>query len=179
MNNFITNKSFRPYLALLPKIPMAMKITAILLFVFLFQANAELTYSQSTKISLKLNNASVEQVLNAIEENSDFYFLYNSKLINVDRKVNVNAKDKSIDTVLKEIFNNTNVQYKVEDKQIILSNKPTTAPQQKKSISGVVVDKNTNEPIIGASVLVKGTTTGTITDVDGKSSHWKLLLPVT
>ena len=68
MNNFVTNKSFRSYLDLLLKIPMAMKITAALLFIFLFQANAEVSYSQSTKISLNLNNATVEQVLNAIEE---------------------------------------------------------------------------------------------------------------
>ena len=126
MNNFVTNKSFRSYLDLLLKIPMAMKITAALLFIFLFQANAEIAYSQSTRISLNLNNATVEQVLNAIEENSDFYFLYNSKLINVDRKVDVKAKEKSIESVLNEVFKNTNVQYKVEDKQIILSNKSAT-----------------------------------------------------
>ncbi|MBP7487607.1 MAG: secretin and TonB N-terminal domain-containing protein, partial [Parabacteroides sp.] len=168
MNNFITNKSFKSYLDLLLKIPMAMRITAVLLFIFLFQANAEVSYSQSTKISLNLNNATVEQVLNAIEENSDFYFLYNSKLINVDRKVDVNAKEKTIENVLKEVFNNTNVQYKVEDKQIILSNKSAAIHQQQQTVSGVVMDQKFNEPIIGANVVVKGTTNGTITDIDGK-----------
>ena len=168
MNNFVTNKSFRSYLDLLLKIPMAMKITAALLFIFLFQANAEIAYSQSTRISLNLNNATVEQVLNAIEENSDFYFLYNSKLINVDRKVDVRAKEKSIESVLNEVFKNTNVQYKVEDKQIILSNKSATIQQQQKTISAVVMDPKLNEPIIGANVVIKGTTNGTITDMDGK-----------
>ena len=168
MNNFVTNKSFRSYLDLLLKIPMAMKITAALLFIFLFQANAEIAYSQSTRISLNLNNATVEQVLNAIEENSDFYFLYNSKLINVDRKVDVRAKEKSIESVLNEVFKNTNVQYKVEDKQIILSNKSATVQQQQKTISAVVMDPKLNEPIIGANVVIKGTTNGTITDMDGK-----------
>lgn len=168
MNNFITNKSFRPYLDLLLKIPMAMKITTVLLFAFLFQAQAEMSYSQSAKISLNLNGASVEQVLNTIEENSDFFFLYNSKLVNVDRKVNVNAKDKSIESVLKQVFDNTNVQYRVEDKQIILSNKPAAIQQQQQTISGVVMDQKLNEPIIGANVVVKGTTNGTITDIDGK-----------
>ena len=181
MNNFITNKSFKSYLDLLLKIPMAMRITAVLLFIFLFQANAEVSYSQSTKISLNLNNATVEQVLNAIEENSDFYFLYNSKLINVDRKVDVNAKEKTIENVLKEVFNNTNVQYKVEDKQIILSNKSAAIQQQQQTVSGVVMDQNLNEPIIGANVVVKGTTNGTITDIDGKftlpvSSHNDIIL---
>ncbi|MDD4418660.1 MAG: TonB-dependent receptor [Bacteroides graminisolvens] len=145
-----------------------MKITAALLFIFLFQANAEIAYSQSTRISLNLNNATVEQVLNAIEENSDFYFLYNSKLINVDRKVDVRAKEKSIESVLNEVFKNTNVQYKVEDKQIILSNKSATIQQQQKTISAVVMDPKLNEPIIGANVVIKGTTNGTITDMDGK-----------
>lgn len=170
MNKKLYIKAFRPFCGLLHKIPIAMRITVCLLFVLLFQAKAEVTYSQSAKISLDMNNATVEQVLSAIEEKSEFYFLYNSKLINVDRLVSVKADNQTIARVLSRVFDNTNVEYRVEDRQIILNNKKdvvaVAAPQQDKKVTGVVKDKK-GETIIGANVSVKGTTVGTITDFDG------------
>jgi len=172
MNKLLYTKALRPICGLLRKIPNAMRITVCLLFIFLFQVKAEVSYSQSAKISLDMNNATVEQVLNAIEENSEFYFLYNSKLINVDRTLNVKAKNQSIAKVLSEVFDNTDVEYRVEDRQIILSNKTSMAPiaqQQTKRVTGVVKDKS-GETVIGANIMVKGSTIGTITDFDGKFS---------
>lgn len=176
MNKILYTKAFRPFCGLLHKIPIAMRITVCLLFVLLFQAKAEVSYSQSAKISLDMKNATVEQVLNAIEESSEFYFLYNSKLVNVDRTVNVKANNQTIARVLNDMFENTDVEYRVEDRQIILNNKKEmasvtriSAPQQGKKVSGVVKDKK-GETIIGANVTVKGTTVGTITDFDGNFS---------
>ncbi len=152
-----------------------MRITFLLLFCVLFQLRAEHVYAQSTPISLVKKNASVEEVLNAIEAHSKFYFLYNSKLINVDRKVNVNVQNASIQTVLEQLFDGTNVTYKVEKQQIILSpatvgQETTTGQQQNgRRITGTVVDEK-GESIIGASVVEKGTSNGTITDIDGKFS---------
>ena len=173
MNKLLKQKSIKSYLDLLPKIPMVMRITVVLLFCILFQSHAEKLHSQSAKISLNLQNATVEEILNTIEENSEFSFLYNSKLVDVDRKTSVNAKEKTISSVLSDLFDNSDVQYRVEDKQIILSKKELSlfiinkADQNKKIITGIIVDIY-DEPIIGANVVVKGTTNGTVTDIDGK-----------
>ena len=136
------------------------------------QANAESVYSQSAVISIEMNNATVEEVLNEIEMNSGYHFLYNNQLIDVDRKVSVKADADNIESVLHDLFDGTNVAYKIVNKQIVLGPKQsrsvaeTAAVSQAKVIKGNVVDKN-GEPIIGANIRVKGTTVGTITDVDG------------
>lgn len=150
-----------------------MRIAVILLFGIIFHAGATNIYSQTASVSLNLKNVTVEKVLNTIEENSEFYFLYNSKLVDVDRKVNIDVKNQSIESVLKSLFGSTDVHYKVEGKQIILSNKTISSldaqkalQQNIKKITGIVRETN-KEPITGASVSVKGTTNGTMTDIDG------------
>ncbi|MDR2968792.1 MAG: SusC/RagA family TonB-linked outer membrane protein [Tannerellaceae bacterium] len=149
-----------------------MRIALLLLFVIALQAGANSLYSQSAKVSLEMNNATVEEILNTIEEESEFYFLYNSKLVDVDRKVSVNVKSQSVETVLDQLFASTDVTYKIEDRQIILSKKEFAGnelQQNKKTVSGVIVD-NQGEPVIGASIVESGTTNGVISDVDGKFS---------
>ena len=79
MKKLLTIKSTKSSFDLLPKIPMRMRITSILLAGFLCHANAETSYSQSARISIEMNNATIEEVLNEIEAKSDFYFLYNNK----------------------------------------------------------------------------------------------------
>ncbi|MDR2948244.1 MAG: secretin and TonB N-terminal domain-containing protein [Prevotella sp.] len=132
-----------------------MRIAVILLFGIIFHAGASNIYSQTASVSLNLKNTTVEKVLNTIEENSEFYFLYNSKLVDVDRKVNIDVKNQSIESVLKSLFGSTDVYYKVEGKQIILSNKTIssldtqkTLQQNIKKITGVVREVN-KEPVVG------------------------------
>lgn len=156
------------------KLFLTMKIATLLLFCGVLNAMAEISYSQSTKISLNLKNASVEDVLNTIENKSEFYFLLNQKLIDVSRKVDVVAENKSIKDVLDKVFDNTNVKYCVVDKQIILfpqteTNSMLQFQQQTHKISGTITDKAGN-PLPGVNVVEKGTTNGTITDADGKYS---------
>lgn len=155
-----------------------MRITLLFLFVLAFQLQAENAYSQDAKISLYMKNSTIEKVLQTIEEKSDYYFLYNNRLIDVDRKVNVRVKNVAISEVLDKLFESENVNYEVEGSQIVLSPKDMhdqvstlaeAAQQQKKSISGVVVDK-AGMPIMGANIIETGTTNGTITDLDGKFS---------
>ena len=149
-----------------------MRITPFLLAGFLMQANAENVYSQSAVISIEMNNATVEEVLNEIEMNSGYHFLYNNQLIDVDRKVSVKADADNIESVLHDLFDGTNVAYKIVNKQIVLGPKQNLSVAeiatvtQTKVIKGNVVDKS-GEPIIGANIRVKGTTVGTITDIDG------------
>lgn len=178
MNNKSINQKAHLFYALLKKIPVAMRITLLLLFVLTCQLQAEHIYSQDTKISLDLNNSTIEKVLQTIEEKSDYYFLYNSKLIDVDRKVSVRVKNAAISAVLEKLFKSENVEFEVKGSQIILSPKEMysqitavaeAVQQQKKIITGTVVDA-AGEPIIGANIVEVGTTNGTVTDVDGKFS---------
>lgn len=162
---------------LLNKIPIAMRVTLLFLCVFVFQLQAEQAYSQQTKISLDMKNASVEKILQAIEEESDYYFLYSSKLVNVDRKTDIHAQNESIASVLNRLFSGEEVGYEVKGSQIIVHPKgmdlDQDAPgasqeprQQKKMITGRVADEN-GVPIIGANIVEKGTSNGTVTDVNG------------
>lgn len=149
-----------------------MRLTALFLFSIFLHVHAVSSYSQSTRLTLDLKNVSVESVLNAIEENTEFYFLYNSKLINVDRLVNVKAKSKSIENVLSDVFAQTDVIYKIEDRQIILSKAEylLEKSQQRKVVTGTVIELS-GDPVIGVNIRVKGSPDqGTVTDIDGNFS---------
>lgn len=104
---------------------------------------------------------------------SEFTFFYNNNQINVNKKTNVNVKDGTLHDVLDQIFTGTGYEYRIVDRQVLIN--PKAAPvkqemqQQTRIITGVVVD-DTGEPVIGANVIVKGTTNGTITDFNGEFS---------
>ena len=176
MNNKSINQKAHLFYALLKKIPVAMRITLLLLFVLTCQLQAEHIYSQNAKISLDMKNSTIEKVLQTIEEKSDYYFLYNNRLIDVDRKVNVRVRNAAISAVLEKLFKSENVDYEVKGTQIILSPKEMysqitavaeAVQQQKKAITGTVIDA-AGIPVIGANIIETGTTNGTVTDVDGK-----------
>lgn len=178
MNNKPISQEVHLFCAFCKKIPTAMRMTLLFLFAALFQLQANNSYSQNTKISLDIKNSSIEKILQTIEEKSEFYFLYNSKLIDVDRKVNIRVNNASIITILEEIFKSENVVIEVEGSQIILApkvinNKKTAVTkvllQQEKRITGTVVDAD-GIPIIGANIIEEGTTNGTVTDIDGRFS---------
>ncbi len=147
-----------------------MRLTSYLVLLTIFQAVAGNSYSQNTRLSFKMNDAKVKEVLNVIEEKSEFYFLFNSKLVDVDRTVDINVSNQQVDKILNNLFAGYNVGYTVIDRQIIIQ--PTEAPvelnvSQQRQISGVVNDEN-GEPVPGTSVIVKGTTRGVMTGIDGK-----------
>ena len=155
--------------ALKLKLPLVMRISLILLFSVILQLSAENGYAQRTRIPISINNASIEQVLNKIEESSDFVFLYNDKTIQTDRIVTVRNKNGKITDILNEIFRGTNIVYTVIDKQIILSTNKLNVVSQNPGfqLKGIVKDAK-GEPLIGVNVKVKGAGNGTITDFDGK-----------
>ena len=124
-------------------------------------------YAQNVTVTLSMRNATVEQVLDQIEEETDYTFVASDRAVDLNRKVSLNVQSLSIEETLKQLFAGTNVSYKIVNNQIILSK--AQASQQSKRVKGTVVDKN-GEPIIGANVVVKGTTNGTITDIDGNFS---------
>jgi TonB-linked SusC/RagA family outer membrane protein len=119
----------------------------------------------------------LEKVLNEIEKQTDFLFVYNNH-VNVNRKVSVNLNRASLEKTLDNLFKGTDVKYSIDGTYILLSTKDvitkspssfTTIVQQKRTVTGKVVDEK-GEPIIGANVVEKGTTNGIITDVDGNFS---------
>lgn len=145
-----------------------MRISAVLLFAVGTQLFAVTGQAQRTRTAISMRNASVEQVLNRIEETSDYVFLFNDKAIDKSRLVSVESKSGKICDVLDAMFYGTNVTYKVVDKQIILSASEGKASQQKETVKvkGTIKDAN-GEPLIGVNVKVKGGSTGTVTDLDG------------
>jgi TonB-dependent starch-binding outer membrane protein SusC len=164
--------SFRPY-SNFSKFLLKMKITTLLLFCGTLSLLANKTYSQSTKISLDIKGASVEMVLDKIEQESEFYFLYNQKLIDVDRKVDIVADNKPISDILKNLFGGYDVKYAVYDRQIILTNTRESGfmdELQQFKVTGKVTDASTGLPLPGVNVVVSGTTIGAITDINGNYS---------
>ena len=112
------------------KLPLIMRIALVLLFVAVIQLRAGNGYAQKTKVPISMSQVSVEQVLNRIEETSDFVFLYNDKTIDKNRVVSVENPQGNISQILNEIFEGTPVSYTIVDKQIILSPKKVEAAQQ-------------------------------------------------
>ena len=156
------------------KILKHMRNTLLLLIITVFHSYATTSYSQTALLSLDVKDVTVGSVLEKIEEQSDFYFLFNAKLVDIDRRVSVSANNQKIFPILDQIFNKTNVEYIVYNQQIVLSPGDYIAGMKKQAlqprdITGTVTDENGN-PVIGATVIVKGTTQGTISDTKGKFS---------
>lgn len=150
------------------KILLKMELTLSIILLSIFGAIASESYSQSKKLSLDLKNETVENVLETIESKSDFYFLYSAEQINVDRKVDINVKECSIVQIMVQLFAGTNIDYNIKGRQIVLSSEiVTNTTQQPKSISGRVTDSS-GAPLPGVTVIIKGSTSGTITDPNGR-----------
>ena len=147
-----------------------MRLTILFLFAGLMQVSASL-YSQNTRLNLDLQNTRVVDVLEAIENQSEFRFAYSAEFIDMDRKVDIDVKGKSIEQTLSVIFDGTDVKYSVNDRHIMLfqADQSVNISQQQKSVSGKVTDSS-GSPFPGVSVVSKGSTLGTITDGDGKYS---------
>ncbi|TDN96654.1 TonB-linked SusC/RagA family outer membrane protein [Sunxiuqinia elliptica] len=148
-----------------------MKLTAFLLLLTVFQVMGLESYSQGTTISLNYESTSLKEVLMKIEDETDFYFLYSSAMIDVDQKVSVNVKDERIVDALDQVFNSLGISYEIKGRQVLLhSNNSDTDLgrflQQSMSVSGKVTDSS-GQALPGVAVVIKGTTQGTITDFDG------------
>ncbi len=146
-----------------------MRLTILLLLMAVFQLSAKNGYSQRTLMSLKLNDTRLVDVLNEIENQSEYYFLYNQDLIDVNRKVSINVENENIVDILDALLKQSKIKYVIRDRQIILTNGGDSGIQvpQERNVRGIVKDSDGN-PIPGVSVVVKGASIGTITDSDGK-----------
>ncbi|MEI6678727.1 MAG: SusC/RagA family TonB-linked outer membrane protein [Mariniphaga sp.] len=152
------------------KILRIMKLTIILLFGSLMTINAS-TYSQNTKLNLSAKNSSLIDIFRQIEDQSEFYFYFKKEEVKSKESVSFEAKDALVTEILDQVLAKTGLEYKVIDRYIVVKPKGTAdlamTTQQGRKITGKVVD-DTGISLPGVSVVVKGTTTGTITDNDGK-----------
>lgn len=146
---------------------LVMKLTAIFLLAGLCQVSAGV-YSQN--ITLKQKNASMDVIFRSIEKQSKYVFLYDDLELQNAQKVSIDVKNAPIEQVLNLCFKDQPLSYKIFDKTIVLKkHTETVAELFFETIRGKVVDEN-GQPIIGASVMVKGTKVGATTDANGSFS---------
>jgi hypothetical protein len=150
-----------------------MKLASFMLLLSITSIFAAELKSQSILVNITMKNVKTRTVLDEIERQTDYLFLFNPDVVDTDKQISVNAKNKTVSEVLKTVFRGTNIYYKQEGSSIFLINEH----EQVKSLSqvekiillGVVVDSN-GDPIIGANILEKGKSNITVTDVDGNFS---------
>lgn len=163
------------------KILRMARLTVFLVLLGIAQVFALESYSQTTKLTLKYADIKLEKVLKEIEKKSEFFFLYNKDLIDVEQKVAVDLEEKNITEVLDVLLAGKDIRYYVFDRQIVLSNQFVDAGniervenvQQQATVSGRVTDAS-GMPLPGVTVVIKGTTQGTITDADGNYSIFNI-----
>lgn len=149
-----------------------MKISLITLFACVFQIVAVNSEAQNTLIQLETEVVTVGQLIHQIEKQTDYLVVFRNREVDTERIVTVRKKSGKIISYLEDAFKNTDITYEFDNKYILLlkknsTDKPAPVHQQTKKITGTVTDNN-GEPIIGANVVIKGTTTGTITDFNGR-----------
>lgn len=148
-----------------------MRISTFLLMVCVFCSYAGNAHSQNAKVSIHMNNVKLDKILNEIENQTDYLFIYNNQ-VDINKIISVKVKNEAVAQVLDRILSGTGINYELEGTHIILTTeaiKDLHAQQQAKTVTGTVTDVS-GEPIIGANIRIKGTTTGTITDIDGNFS---------
>lgn len=148
-----------------------MRISTFLLMVCVFCSYAGNAHSQNAKVSIRMNNVKLDKILNEIENQTDYLFIYNNQ-VDINKITSVKVKNEAVAQVLDRILSGTGINYELEGTHIILTTeaiKDLHAQQQAKTVTGTVTDVN-GEPIIGANIRIKETTTGTITDIDGNFS---------
>lgn len=128
-----------------------------------------------TMVSLNFTNAPLSQVLNEVGRQTSLRIVYNTKDVNPDKIISVKVNQEKLSSVMTNLLRNTNSDYAIKDNYLVLYSAKNndvvkaTSQQSKRTIKGVVSDEF-GEPLIGVSVLVRGTTVGAITDIDGNYS---------
>jgi len=154
------NPTFKTYLR-------AMKLSVILCFLGMLQVSASV-FSQNPKISFSYKDQTIKEVLNNIEKNTEFRFFYNEDFIDMNRKVTMEGTNLNVEEVLTTLLESSNADFKVLENNLVV-----IAPKeliQQKAVTGKITDSKTGAPLPGVTVLVKGTTLGTLTDLNGKYS---------
>ncbi len=160
----VTYGSLKPIL-------LIMRFAIIFLVLGIVQAYSNDTYSQKTRLTISFSDTELVKVLDKIEEESEFFFLFNEKLLDTQRKVSIDAKNQLLNPVLDKLFAGTDINYTIIDRKVILApDYLTQGPDiQLRKITGTVTDR-TGTPLPGVNVTVTGTGEGAVTDAAGKYS---------
>ncbi len=169
------NNSAKKIYLLVPKqLWLQMKITTILLILTIFCLQANDSYSQNVKVSLDIQNATITEIFREIENRTDYRFFYNKTLLNTEKRVSVNSNEKEVSAILDQLLAGENVSYTMVNNYIVITpkeneetNSPGVTQDNRKTVIGTVTDES-GESIIGANIIEKGTTNGTVTDIEGK-----------
>ncbi len=155
------------------------KVMKVTLFLFLWGITnviAGVSYSQNARLTIRLENSSLKQVFDEIQRQSEFIIIYKDNQVDLNQRKNINLTNSSVDQILKETLNGTDLTYAIFDRQIVIF--PASDPivngteagvgkaQPEKKVSGKITDTK-GIPLPGVSVVVKGTTIGTVSDVNG------------
>lgn len=145
-----------------------MRLTLFFLCIQITQCFAVEAYAQSQKFTLRLENGTVGEILHEIERSSDFVFFYADGAVELDRRVDLDVRDLSIEQILHVLFDKTANTWTVNDRQVIINR--AAAAQQPAApvrVTGRVHDEN-GKPLAGANVIIKGTNIGSVTDANGE-----------
>jgi len=155
----------------LRKLFKIMKLTFLLIFVSTMLVSAGV-YSQNTRLSLDYKDISIGKLLQLIEEQTEYRFAYSKSRLNPNELVSIEAKNENLEQILRTILDKDQLTYRIIDRYVVISDNAgmeQNTVQQTKSVSGKISDSS-GLPLPGVSVVIKGTTTGTITDANGKYS---------
>lgn len=145
------------------------KLTTLLILISLMQVSAKV-YSQAGKLDLSIKKATILQVFDEIEDNSSYRFFYDNEHVDLTKEVSIESTNQEIAAVLQELFEGTDLTYQVNDHLILVQSKiakSNASAQQHNKITGKVTDEG-GLPLPGVTILVKGTSTGTVTNIDGE-----------
>ena len=164
-----------PYIRNFKKFLLIMKLCTLILVISLTTASGKTSYSQSVKFTLNLERVTVKELFDKIEKSSEFIFVYYDNIIDLNKEISVKANNETVEEILGKVFKSTENTFKVFDRQIVIARKESSMADleiviaqqpQKKEISGTVRDI-TGLSLPGVTIVVKGTTIGTISDTDG------------
>ncbi|KAF2516734.1 SusC/RagA family TonB-linked outer membrane protein [Flavobacterium foetidum] len=157
------------------KFDLKMKLTTLLLITTLSVMHAGVSYSQKAKMSFSANNMTVAKALEKLEYTTNYRFVYNVKSVDLNRLINVNVTNASIETVLNSIFKDTGTDYQVSGNHVVLTAKQApvqNAIEAKKEVADFIVKGRVTDekgmPLVGAAVADNGSGRGVNTDFNGE-----------
>lgn len=164
-----TGREYALLLSEFKHIYQVMKLILVFLVLCVSMGFSVNVNSQIARVNIDANQLQTKEIIQQIEEQTDYLFVYNNKKVDLNHRISLSAINISVAEALNRIFENSEIVYAMEGNNILLMKKSLLSGQKEKPIKGIVKDSK-GEPVIGANVVEKGTTNGVITDIDGNFS---------